>query len=187
MHLLKKKTDYNSKTTEAESKIPDVSNLVKKRQLNPPPKKKQNTDYNAKITEIESKYITTTDYNKFTKDNVDNSIKSKNLVTKTDFDAKLQNISKRINKSSNKSKHLLVENELKKLQKFDLSYFRARNRFEEDGVQDYLVFQPMYKYFKKIGSTKSILSWESKGLSDEVIKPPNNSLAPTVKYAGKRM
>ena len=45
----------------------------------------------------------------------------------------------------------------------------------------------MYKYFKKIGSTKSILSWESKGLSDKVIKPPNNSLAPTVKYAGKRM
>ena len=39
----------------------------------------------------------------------------------------------------------------------------------------------MYKYFKKIGNTDNILPWESKGLSDEVIKPPttsNNSLSP---------
>ena len=28
----------------------------------------------------------------------------------------------------------------------------------------------MSKYFKKIGNTKSISSWKSKGLSDEVIK-----------------
>ena len=45
----------------------------------------------------------------------------------------------------------------------------------------------MYKYFKKIGSTESILSWKSKGLSNESIKPPDNKLAPTVKYTGKRM
>ena len=38
-----------------------------------------------------------------------------NLVTKTDFDTRLQDISKRI--TSNKSKHLLVENELKKTAK----------------------------------------------------------------------
>ena len=109
--------------------MPYVGNLVKK------------TNYNAKITEIENKCITTADYNKFTKEFVDNSIKSKNLVIKTDFDAKLQDVSKRI--TSNKSKHLLVENELKKSHKFDLSYFRSRNHFEEDGVQNYLVFQPM--------------------------------------------
>ena len=82
---------------------------------------------------------------------------------------------------------MLVENELKKLQKFDSSYFRGRNRFEEGGVQNYLVFQPMNKYFLKIGSTKSISSWASKGLSDEAIKPLVKSLAPTVKYTGKIM
>ena len=71
---------------------------------------------------------------------------------------------------SNKTKHLLVETELKKLQKFDASYFRGKNHFEEDGVQNYLVFHPMYKYFKKIGSTESIAEWEYKGLSNEVIK-----------------
>ena len=38
----------------------------------------------------------------------------------------------------------------------------------------------MKKYFKKTGNTKSISLWESKGLSDEVFKPPiiNNSPAP---------
>ena len=54
-------------------------------------------------------------------------------MAKIDFDAKLQDISKRI--TSNTSKHILVENELKSLQKFDSSYFRGRSCFEEDGVQ----------------------------------------------------
>ena len=39
----------------------------------------------------------------------------------------------------------------------------------------------MKKYFKEIGNTEKIPSWESKGLSDEVVKPiatSSNSLAP---------
>ena len=60
------------------------------------------------------------------------------LVTKADFDAKLQNLSKRI--TSNKTKHLPVENKLKKLQKFDSEYFKGKSHFEEDGSQNYLVF-----------------------------------------------
>ena len=48
----------------------------------------------------------------------------------------------------------------------------------------------MYKYFKKIGYTESISSWESKGLSNEIIKTPttfNNSFTPTLKYTGRTM
>ena len=45
----------------------------------------------------------------------------------------------------------------------------------------------MNKYFKKIDKTKSISSWKSKGLSNKVIKSPNNSLTPTLGYAGKIM
>ena len=48
----------------------------------------------------------------------------------------------------------------------------------------------MNKYFKKVGITELISSLESNGISDEIIKPPttsNNSLAPTLKYTGKRM
>ena len=40
-----------------------------------------------------------------------------NLVTKTDFDDKIKGLDEKI--TSNKTKHLLVENELKKLKTFD--------------------------------------------------------------------
>ena len=33
----------------------------------------------------------------------------------------------------------------------------------------------MYRHFKKIDKTGYILEWKSKGLSDEVIKPPTTS------------
>ena len=62
----------------------------------------------------------------------------------------------------------------------------SKDHFEKDGTQNYLVFQPMYKYFEKIGKTDNILEWKSIGLSNEDIKPPttsNNSL----KYTGKIM
>ena len=48
-----------------------------------------------------------------------------NLVTKTDFDAKLSGLNKKI--TENKTKDLLVENELKKLKTFDSSYFRDKS------------------------------------------------------------
>ena len=71
---------------------------------------------------------------------------------------------------------MLVENELKKLLSFVSSYFKGKNHFEEDGAPNYLIFQHMNKYLKKIGNTESISSWESKGLSNETIKPPDNIL-----------
>ena len=76
---------------------------------------------------------------------------------------------------------MLLENELKQLQKLDSSYFRGKNYFSDDGTQNYLVFQPVNKNFKKIGNTEQISSWKSTGLSDDIIRLPtasNNSLAP---------
>ena len=52
--------------------------------------------------------------------------------------------------TSNKTKHLFVENELKKLKTFDSSYFIGKSHFEEDGTKNWLVFQPIYRYFKQI-------------------------------------
>ena len=57
--------------TAVENKISNNSNLVKK------------TDPEAKISDIESKYIPTDDFNKFTKDNVANKIKSEELINKS--------------------------------------------------------------------------------------------------------
>ena len=75
-------------------------------------------------------------------------------MTKTDFDAKLSSLNKRV--TTNKTKHLLVVNELKKLKLFDLSYFIGKSHFEEDDAQNYLVFQPLNKHFKIISNTKYI-------------------------------
>ena len=49
-----------------------------------------------------------------------------------------------------KTKHLLVESKLKNPKTFDLIYFRGKTHFEENGVQNYLVFQQLERYFKVI-------------------------------------
>ena len=93
-----------------------------------------------------------------------------NLIKKTDFDAKLSSLNRKA--TASKTKHLFVENHLKKLKKFESSYFIGKKHFKEDGTQNYLVFQPMYRYFKRIagvGNGNYIYYWQSKGLSDEKI------------------
>ena len=49
---------------------------------------------------------------------------------------------------ANKTKNYSIENELKKLKTIDLSYFIGKSHFEEDGTQNYLVFQPIRRYVK---------------------------------------
>ena len=109
------------------------------------------------------------------------------MITKKDFDARLSSLNKKI--TSNKTKNLLVENELNKLKTFDSSYVIGKSHFEEDGTQNYLVFQPLNKYFKVIDNTDFVSSWKSKGLSAETIKLPTtsyNSLTPIVSYYGTK-
>ena len=109
------------------------------------------------------------------------------MITKTDFDAKLSSLNRKI--TENKTENLLVKNELNKLKTFDSSYFIGKSHFEEDGTQNYLVFQPLNKYFKVITNTDYVSSWKSKGLSTESIKPPttsDNSLGPELNYYGTK-
>ena len=87
------------------------------------------------------------------------------------------------------TKHVLVENELKKLKTFDSSYFIGKNFFEEDGTQNYLVFQPINRYFKTTNK-KYFSSWKSIELSDETITPyatSDNSLTPLIDHYGTRI
>ena len=77
------------------------------------------------------------------------------MVTKTDFDAKLKDISDRVTK--NKSKDLLLDNKLKKLKTFNTDYFEGKNYFERgDGTKNMLVFQVKGEYFGRasLGSTE---------------------------------
>ena len=110
--------------------------------------------WHTKITELEKKltdhnhdkYIIVSEFNNLAAGIFNVGLAQANFLTKTDYNAKLTSFNKKI--TSNKTKHLIVENELKKLKTFDSSYFIGKSHFEEDGTQNYLVFQPMYRYFK---------------------------------------
>ena len=88
--------------------------------------------------------------------------------------------------TQNKTKHLLVENELNKLKTFDSSYFIGKSHFDEDGTRNYLVFQPLNKHFRLITNILNILSWQSKGLSTETIDPPTTSFSPLINHVGTK-
>ena len=121
---------FEDKISNVDKKIPDVSDLVKK------------TDFNSKITEVEGKIPSITGLA------TNSALPAVENKKQTDFDAKFKKISDRV--TSDKTKHLLVENELKKLKTFDSSYFKSKSHFVEDSTQNYLVFQSMYRYFKRI-------------------------------------
>ena len=90
-----------------------------------------------------------------------------NLITKTDFDAKLSRINRKI--TENKTEHVPLKNELNKLKTFHSDYFIGMSHFEEDGTQNYLAFEPLNKCFKVITNTDYISPWKSKGLSAQSI------------------
>ena len=116
-------------------------------------------------------------------------LENKILVVKTNFDNTISSLDSKI--AVNKTKNISIENELKKLKTFDLSYFRGNGHFDEDGTQHYLVFQPINRYIKlKANNKLYISSWKSKGLSDKTIKHPvtsNNSLTPFIDYVGDKI
>ena len=163
---LVKKTDYNTKVTEIEGKIPDVSNLARKAALTKVENKitdvsslVQKTDYNTKTTEIQKKldnhnharYIITPEFNALAATVFNARLAQGNLVKKTDFYNIVWSLDSKI--AANKTKNESIKNEIKKLKTLDLSYFIGKSDFEEDGALNYLVFQSLNKYIKVIAST----------------------------------
>ena len=82
------------------------------------------TDCDTKISELEKKlsdrnhgkYITTPEFNTLAASVFNARLAQANLITKADFDANHSSLDRKV--TSNKSKHLLVENELEKLKTF---------------------------------------------------------------------
>ena len=100
-------------------------------------------------------------------------------MTKINCDSTVSSLDSKI--AENKTKNESIENEFK-------CYFIGKSHFEEDGAQNYLVFQPIKRYFKING--KYISSWKSKGLSDETITPyatSDNSLNLLIDYYGSKV
>ena len=133
--------------TTAENKISSISGLVKK------------TDYNTKITDIENilnnhnhdKYVATSEFNTLAANVFNARLAQADLITKTDFDAKLSSLNRKI--TPNKTKHFLNDN--------DLSYYRGKQYFDGgSGKQNYLVFLPINKCVKlnsAAGATDHVL------------------------------
>ena len=72
---------------------------------------------------------------------------------------------------------------MKKLKTFDFGYFIGKSYFDEDGAQNYLVFQLILKYFTL--NSNWIAKWKSKGSSNgslEVVSSSNNTLTPAINY-----
>ena len=166
--------------TTVENKIPSISGLGKK------------TDYNTKIIDIENilnnhnhdKYVATSEFNTLAANVFNARLAPANLITKTDFDAKLSSLNRKI--TADITKHFLNDN--------DLSYYRDKQYFdEESGKQNYLVFLPMGKYFRLnsvVAAIDRVLSWQPKRLSNKSIKPPttsDNSLIPELNYYGTKI
>ena len=131
--------------------------------------KKKLTDYS------DDKYITTTEFNKLATDTFNARIVQANLVEKIDFDNKLSDLNRKI--ISNKTKDISIAKEL--------SYFHGKNYFDEGGIQQYYIFQPISKYLKVayVNDINYIFSWKSRGLNDvkiESIKTKNYSLNPRI-------
>ena len=100
-----------------ESKIPNVSTLIKK------------INYNTKISALENKltdhnddkYITVPEFNALAAHIFNARLSQTKLIPETDFDAKLSSLNRKI--TAKKSKQVLVENEINKLKKLSLDYF----------------------------------------------------------------
>ena len=114
---------------------------------------------------------------------VENKIPDINsLVKKTDYNTRvaeteLSSIDGKITKNKNELEDRSID--------IILFYLGSLMFDGNDGYQFYLIFQPVYKYFKTITNTDYISSWKSKGLSEESIKPPttsDNSLTPALRY-----
>ena len=127
----------NAKINEVKNEIPSITNLATKTALTAVENKRPNvsnsvekSDYNTNTNQIETKittnhdhdkYIATQEFNKSTSENFCTRLAQANLgsknhignyVKKTDFVDKLKTVNKKV--TSNKTKHVLVENEFKK-------------------------------------------------------------------------
>ena len=175
--LITEQEDYTDKV---KKKIPDISGLASKTEL---------ADVENKIPDF-SGLATASALTA-----VENKIPDiTSLITKTDFDAKLKNISDRV--ANNKSKDLLLDNELKKLK--TLVGSSAKIRFDE--VQKEISFirgfisytqNSNLVYECKVSSVKfdisGILEWKPKDiynpLSENVLNSVQNikSVSPDIK------
>ena len=173
---LVKKTDYNPKITEIEGKITDVTNLATKLP------NVSGLATKAELNAIDRKVPNITGLiNKSDIDKYINEIKN-SYVTNSVLTSKLR---KYVPYTACNLKVLLLENEITKYTPLNC-YFVSKPYFGDDSYQSYLIFQPMFRYLKFGTNSQNISSWGSKGLSDEETKVVNG-LYISVNYVNEKL
>ena len=110
---------------------------------------------------------------------LDAKITQKMLDNESDLDENIKTLAKReeIKALATKAELNTEQNEIVKLQTYDLSLFIGQSYFNNDGSQNYLIFQPIYKTITTFsGLTDTISKWESKVLSNEKITCPYTAI-----------
>ena len=59
---------------------------------------------------------------------------------------------------------------MKKLQTYVSTYSRGKSHFEADGTEDYLQFQPIYRYYKSVAGLVVIITCIFGNLKDYLMK-----------------
>ena len=153
-HLITEQEDYTDKV---KKKIPDISGLASKTEL---------TAVENKIPDISGSATTSA------LTAVENKIPDiTSLITKTDFDTKLKSVSDRV--TNNKSKDILLDNELKKLK----ARVDSSEKIKLNDVQKEISFNRGFFYYLQqsyLGyeckmdsfnfTSKKILEWKSTGI-----------------------
>ena len=58
---------------------------------------------------------------------------------------------------------------------FYSGFFKGNCYFVDDESQNFLMVQPVLKYFAILASDDKVLAWASKGFSEEIIRSPATS------------
>ena len=76
--------------------------------------------------------------------------------------------------------------EIVKIYAFDSIYLCCKSHFEDYGTQNFLVFQPVSRYYYRVVNTSEVTATKSIGLSHESINKPlstsDNNLSPEINY-----
>ena len=131
------------------------------------------------------KYFTTSDCNKF----ASNILDAKITIWFRQMEKNISN-KRRTKNISNKGSIKVEQDKMVKLQANDLSLFIGQIYVGYHGKQNYLVFQSLYAYIKRIGSKDNISTWKFKGFSEEIIKnstTANNSLSTSLVFINKKI
>ena len=200
-----KKTDYNTKINEIKNKIPHITNLATKTASTTVENKIPNITTLATktaLTTVENKIPDITNLaTKTASTAVENKISNiTTLATKTALTT-VENKIPDITNLATKTALTTVENKIPDINNFDktkytfiakqLSYLHGKTYFDEDGRQNYLAFLPMIKYFKLnsvVDVVDRVLSWRSKGITNESITAPITSdNNPKLSYYGTKI